>query len=612
MTKNCGKDTSNRIASLLSCTALALTAGATGLGFGAAAHAQLGAFEVEIREPAPDLVVPNEQEAVEVVGRAEIQGGVRNLDLFLVMDTSKSLRKTDPDNHRSAGAVGLVKSLLWTDAKIGVVDFDKNGRLVSPLSSDRTAVMAALRALDQNGKTDLAGGIRAALEGFAAARPGSTRVMLLFTDGRSEEEDARTAMAAARDQGVLVSTLLLGSDEKGAAILQEIAEGTGGSFVAVTDPASLPDAFLSLRTGVQRVALSVNESPPALARLTAEGFAAKVPVELGENRIVARASSIDGRQTEASTTVTVRTPGCAELELRAERDGEPALSISNRAVEIVVDGSGSMWGKMGGRTKIEIAKEILDGALQWLPPDLNLSLRAYGHRSDRREQDCEDTELLVATGVGNRAEIQSAIRALQPKGQTPLGYSLAQVSGDFGDFVGERAVVLVTDGLESCDGDAEAAARALQAAGPVPVHVIGFGLGSRSSDANQGTEDLSSLQAIADASGGRFITAGSASELRRALGTTVGTPYSVWQGDVRVAQATLGADAPIRLPAGEYRVQLDSVPAHELQVTLTSEQKATVVLQRDAATVSHSEARAAIPYTTCDPTMATEKSAAGD
>jgi Mg-chelatase subunit ChlD len=560
-----------------------------------AALAQLGGFRVQIRRPASDLVVPNEQTSIEVEGRASNFAGVEKLDLFLVMDTSNSLRKTDPNDHRSAGAIGLVKFLFWSNTYIGVVDFDRNAKLVSPLTGDRSAVKEAIRGLDREGKTDLAAGIRTALKGFEqAGRPGSSRVMLVFTDGKSKQKPARKAMAEAREQGVSISTLLLGSDDKGAAILREIADGTGGSFVAVTDPSRLPDAFLGLRTlGIERVDLRVNDSAPIPARLAGGIFSAEVPLGAGENRIVATATSSDGREREDTIAVTVRAPGCAELQVRAESNGKPALSISSRAVEIVVDASGSMWGRMDGRTKIEIAKQILDGALDWLPPDLNLSLRAYGHQHDPEEHNCEDTQLLVSPGSGNRAEIRSAIAGLRPKGQTPLGYALGQVSADFADFAGERAVVLVTDGIESCGGDAPSAARSLQDGGSVPVHVMGFGLTHKTD------EDLASLRAIAEASGGRFLTAGSAAELHRALSTTVGTPYSVWRGDVPVARGTLGGDDRIQLPPGDYRVRLDSTPPHELPVSLASTENLSVLLRREGARVVHTSSRAPTEYTAC-------------
>ena len=166
-------------------------------------------------------------------------------------------------------------------------------------------------------------------------------------------------------------------------------------------------------------------------------------------------------------------------------------------------------------------------------------------------------------------------RRSEPRGQTPLGYSLEQISADLGDFAGERAVVLVTDGIESCGGDPCRGRRSAPEASGAPVHVIGFGLG------NAEDEDLAGLRAIAEASNGKFLTARSAEELRDALTVTVGTTYRVSREGTTVATGTLGADDLILLPAGDYVVELDSRPPHEVPVTLASEESLALVLARD-------------------------------
>ncbi len=57
------------------------------------------------------------------------------------MDTSSSLRNTDPRDFRSAGAVDLVENLSpGSDIKFGVVNFDDKGELVQPMTSDRIEV----------------------------------------------------------------------------------------------------------------------------------------------------------------------------------------------------------------------------------------------------------------------------------------------------------------------------------------------------------------------------------------------------------------------------------------------------------------------------------------
>ena len=402
------------------------------------------------------------------------------------------------------------------------------------------------------------------------------------------------ATAESRAQGVTIQTLLLGESLKGARILDEIAAGTSGSFMWVTDPVKLPEAFLNLRTtGVDSVTLSVNGSDPIATQLAGGTFVANVPLRLGENRITALATSIGDQTKETTVTINVRDASCAALEVAAIRNGQPALSLNDRAIEIVVDASNSMWGQIDGTAKIAIAKEILADASRGLPPDLILSLRVYGNTSSTKEKNCTDSDLLVPFGLDNRDAILDAINSLQPRGKTPIAFALNQAASDFGDLQGERAVVLVTDGIESCGGDPVAAVGELRELGII-IHVIGFGLG------NTPDEDTGSLRAIATASGGEFITANSADELRKALEATVGTRFSVVQGDQVVATGLLGSNELIYLPHGDYQVQLHSVPPHQVGVSLAPREELSVTFERRDGTASHSENRTQLEPTSCE------------
>ncbi len=555
-----------------------------------------GELQVEIQSPSADFISDDGETTIEVEGVASTIGGVRYLDMILVMDTSTSLRSTDPNDFRSAGAIGLVENLSpKSDTKIGVVSFDKEGDLVQAMTSDRGKVVRTLRELSQSGRTDLAAGILTALEELEKnGRSGSSRVIMLFTDGKSNRKKAFAATREAQLQGVTIQTLLLGSSKKGAAILDEIAWGTGGSFVQVTDPTMLPEAFLNLRTtGVDSVTLSVNGSEPIPARLAGGTFTASVPLEAGENRIVAVATSLDEQTQESIITVNVRDPSCAALAVTAMNEGRPVLSLNDRAVEIVVDASRSMWGRMDGEPKMVVAKEILQDVADWFPDDLDLALRAYGSTSPSDNNDCADSTLLVPFGEEGREAIREAIAGLQPLGQTPIAYALDEAARDFGPLQNDRALVLVTDGIESCGGDPVQAARELREQ-DIIVHLIGFGLG------NAADEDAASLQAIADASGGRYVTAGSAEELKEALALTVGTSFRVFKGSTEVANGSLGSDEPLFLPGGDYRVELNSLPRHEVQISLAPRDQLTLTLERAGDFVSHFEHRDRLPYTSCE------------
>ncbi|MGI9325527.1 MAG: vWA domain-containing protein [Pseudomonadales bacterium] len=555
-----------------------------------------GELQVEIHSPTGEIRSADGETTAEVEGVASNIGGVKYLDMMFVLDRSQSLRKSDPNDYRSVGAIGLIESLSpKSDTQIGVVGFDYESELLQPLTSNRDTVIEALGDIKRSGGTDLAAGIHTALEELErSARPESSRVIMLFTDGQSNRKKAIAATLAAQAKGVTIQTVQLGSNQKGASILEEIALGTGGSFVQVSDPTMLPETFLNLRTtGVDSVMLSVNGSEPIPARLAGGTFSGSVPLEVGENRIVARARSVDDQIQESSVTINVRDASCATLEVAALNDGQPTLSLNERSVEIVVDASRSMWGQMDGQAKMEVAKEILEDASDFLPDDLNLALRAYGNSSHSEKKDCTDSTLLVPFGEENREPIREAISDLQPKGQTPIAYALNQAAEDFDNLESERALVLVTDGIESCGGDPVAVARELRKQ-DIMIHLIGFGLN------NDADQDTDKLQAVADASGGQFLTASNSKELKDALAVTVGTQFRVYQGDSVVAKGALGSDEPILLPEGDYRVQLDSVPPHEVPVSLSPRDEVTLTLEKVAGSVSHSEERDRLEYKSCD------------
>jgi len=555
-----------------------------------------GDLQIEIQSPSADFSAVNGETSVEVDGIASAIGGVRYLDMIFVMDTSQSLRGTDPADFRVRGAVGLVRNLSpKSDIQIGVVSFSSRGELAQPLTSDRDMAVDVLRGLPRSGSTNLAAGIMTALEELRSnGRPGSSRFIMLFTDGKSNEKKAYEAAVLAHSHGVTVQSLLLGRDQRGSSILDTISWATGGSFLQVSDPEKLPQAFLDLRTtGVDSVTLSVNGSVPVAAKLAGGTFSGDLPLVVGENRIVALATSLEGQTRESEITVTVRDASCAALEVAAMKQGRSVISLNDRAVEIVVDASRSMWGQIYGEAKMTIAKNILQDVSYWFPQDLDLALRAYGSTSPSERNNCGYSTLLVPFAEYNREPIRSAISGLRPTGQTPIAYALDQAARDFGSLQSDRAVVLVTDGIESCGGDPARAARDLSEQG-IMVHVIGFGLG------NAADEDTWSLQAIANASGGRYVTAGSAEELKAALAETVATSFSVYKGSVQVASGSLGADETMYLPEGEYRVELHSSPPQIVPVSLAPRDRVTVTLEKSAGHVSHLEQRGQIEHQSCE------------
>lgn len=122
---------------------------------------------------------------------------------------------------------------------------------------------------------------------------------------------------------------------------------------------------------------------------------------------------------------------------------------------IVFDASESMAEHWQSDTKYRIAVKVLSEILDSLRGDkeVEIGLRVYGPKR-APGPDCEDSYTMVPLGTDNISSIKSVLKGLSPSGTTPIAYSLEQTISDFGPCNRCRnVVILITDGLEACDGD---------------------------------------------------------------------------------------------------------------------------------------------------------------
>ncbi len=566
-------------------------------GLAGPSYAEQGGPRVGIRTPQDQRVYNATRQSIEIEGYASVPGAAPKFDLMLLLDTSRSLANSDPYGHRITGSMHLIDSLPGRgDTRIGIVSFGRRAEIVVPLTTSRRLLAEGIRNLTRGGFTELSEGLRMAVEVLEReGRRDATRAILVFSDGRSDSESVRRAAEHARRSGVVIHALQLGAGEPARKVLREAAAQTGGRFGLVTSAESLSDQLSSFRTtGLESVRVRINGQAPTEVTLVADDFKLIVELEVGENRIEAIATSLDGQTATDEVSVFLRPPDCGELRIGATLDGRPAISLSQRSVEIVLDASGSMWGKLNERFKMTVAVETLRELLTWVPAEVQLGLRVYGHRDDREVRNCRDTERLVPSGFGNRDRIRSAIAALEPRGQTPIAYALRQAALDLGALSGQRTVVLLTDGIESCGGDGPAAARALQKLGPIPVHVIGLGIEGEEPEKRQ------QLEEIARASGGLFLTASNAVQLRDALRSVVGTRYEVMRDGRRVAVGTLGGDEAIALPAGKYQVRLEGEPTVTVPIEISGERSHRLTFDMRRGRLSHATEATDIERFSCD------------
>lgn len=193
--------------------------------------------------------------------------------------------------------------------------------------------------------------------------------------------------------------------------------------------------------------------------------------------------------------LALATPGLAESP-------QPSQAM------LVLDASGSMWGQIQGKPKIEIAREAVDTMLAGWPGG-QLGLMAYGHR---RKGDCKDIELLQPVGDFDAAAIRGQVGKLQPRGMTPISDAVRQAAEQLKFTEQKATVILVSDGEETCSADPCALGAELEKLGvDFTAHVVGF-------DIEEGSRAQAQLQCLAHNTGGQYVAARDAGELGEALG----------------------------------------------------------------------------------------------
>ncbi len=200
----------------------------------------------------------------------------------------------------------------------------------------------------------------------------------------------------------------------------------------------------------------------------------------------------------------------------------PTMLETNRPTSHIVlalDASGSMAAKIGGQTKMHIAKKEISSFINDLNDDVPVGMVVYGHRGDNtkkgKSESCGSIEWALPVGSA-QGKLKSVIKTIQPTGWTPLADTLKYLETELStltvvkkDDISSPVVYLVSDGKETCGGDPVAAARSLKDSGMhVSINVIGFDVDD---------ETRAELEAISEAGGGKYYPAKDSGALRKQL-----------------------------------------------------------------------------------------------
>ena len=185
-------------------------------------------------------------------------------------------------------------------------------------------------------------------------------------------------------------------------------------------------------------------------------------------------------------------------------------------VEILLDASGSMAGRVSGGVKMDLAKDAIRDFVSKLPEGAQVALRVYGHKGSNQQKDkklsCKSTEVVYPLGDYDESTFKRSLNQFRPTGWTPLAAAIEQAKNDLSGNTGENVeniIYVVSDGIETCGGDPVKAAKELhQSEIQAIVNIIGFDVDN---------EGQRALKKVAEAGGGEYTTVNTGEDLRKHL-----------------------------------------------------------------------------------------------
>ncbi|MCB0644702.1 MAG: VWA domain-containing protein, partial [Phaeodactylibacter sp.] len=269
---------------------------------------------------------------------------------------------------------------------------------------------------------------------------------------------------------------------------------------------------------------------------------------------------------------------------------------SNSPILFIYDASGSMWGELAGKTKKEIASDVLASTVGKLPENQPIGLIAYGHRT---KGDCDDIEYLVELSNRSKTNITKAVEGINPIGKTPLARSATMAINSLKANQTKATLILITDGIESCDGDLCKVVAEAKASGiDFKLHIVGFGL-------KDGEKEQ--LKCAAKAGDGNYYDAMDAAALNDGLteATTQtvdkpaanfsvyalknGQPVDAWVRPTNTATKkeldgarTYRDTARVYLPAGKYEIEVKPLEDSDIPAT-------TILVELKEGEVKHQD-----------------------
>ncbi|MEP9359118.1 VWA domain-containing protein [Sphingomonas sp. KR3-1] len=305
---------------------------------------------------------------------------------------------------------------------------------------------------------------------------------------------------------------------------------------------------------------------------TKDAAAALENVNAGE---AAQARAYVGRFVTENPDRCFQEVGLDRPELEPRKSDGIGPRVPPVRVVVAIDGSGSMAGRIGGQTKLALAREAATRFVDGLPSSVEASLLVFGQQGDNsaagKARSCAGVDLLAPMS-NDRTQLGAAVSRIRAVGWTPLAAGLARAEALLArsSTAGEQVIYVVSDGEETCGGDPVATARRINSGKTrAVVNIIGFGLPS---------SEAAALKAVSDAGGGSFVNVNSRAdydetlarlrEANRQSGNVLRRSNAVSGNILRTSNATSGAVLCVNnIISGETLRMSNDLSARALQGT---------------------------------------------
>lgn len=165
------------------------------------------------------------------------------ISIALVVDTSGSMDGSRLENAKRA-VEACIRNMQPETQELSIVDFSNSARILTPLTNDKSVLGQIVSQIHNPGGTNISSGLIAGVESLKNAA--GVKSVILMSDGEDGSPELMDdAIAFAQTENVSVFTISLGEADN--AYMQNIAQQTGGTFMAAATEFDLINVYTTLQ-----------------------------------------------------------------------------------------------------------------------------------------------------------------------------------------------------------------------------------------------------------------------------------------------------------------------------------------------------------------------------